>query len=108
MRKRSASTDQQISEGKVYAMLSYLSILCIIPLVFQRNNTFVLGHAKQGLIIFLGEVAVFIAHIILGYWLWRLGMFIFGIYSFVGLITSLQGRNAQLPLVSKLADSITL
>jgi uncharacterized membrane protein len=108
MAKSQSTHDQQILEGKVFAFLSYLSILCIIPLLFKKENPFVLKHGKQGLILFLGEVGVFIIHIILGLWILRLGMFIFGVLSFIGLIASLQGREADLPIVSKLADSITL
>jgi len=106
--KRQSNDDQQILEGKVFAILSYLSILCIIPLVLKRDNAFVLKHGKQGLILFLGEVAVFIIHIILGLWILRLGMFIFGVLSFIGLIAALQGRDVDLPIVSGLANSITL
>lgn len=102
------SKSQQILEGKVFAMLSYLSILCIIPLVFKKENPFVLKHSKQGLILFLGEVAVFIIHIILGQWILRLGMFVFGVMSFIGIITSLQGRDINLPIISRLGDTITL
>jgi len=105
---KSQSKDQHILEGKIFAIISYLSILCIIPLIFKKDNPFVLKHSKQGLILFLGEVAVFIVHIILGQWILRLGMFVFGVFSFIGLIASLQGRDVQLPIVSKLADSITL
>ena len=108
MNKRPSDKDQQILEGKVFAILSYLSILCIIPLVLKKDNPFVLKHSKQGLILFLGEVAVFILHIILGLWILRLGMFIFGVLSFIGLIAVLQGRDAQLPFVSDLANSVTL
>jgi len=108
MSKQQSSKEQQILEGKVFAILSYLSILCIIPLVFKKDNPFVLKHGKQGLILFLGEVAVFIVHIILGQWILRLGMFVFGVFSFIGLIASLQGREVKLPIVSKLADSVTL
>ena len=108
MNKNASSTDPQILEGKIFAILAYLSILCIIPLVLKKNNSFVLKHGKQGLILFLGEVAVFIIHIILGQWILRLGMFVFGVLSFVGLIAALQGRDAELPIVSNLARSITL
>jgi len=108
MNRLQSNKDQQILEGKIFAILSYLSILCIIPLVFKKDNSFVLKHSKQGLILFLGEVAVFIVHIILGQWILRLGMFVFGVFSFFGLIASLQGRDAKLPIVSKLADSVTL
>ena len=108
MNKRQSEKDQQILEGKIFALLSYLCILCIIPLVFKKDNAFVLKHAKQGLILFLGEVAVFIVHIILGLWILRLGMFVFGVLSFIGLIAALQGKDAELPVVSNLAQSITL
>ena len=108
MNKRQSDNDQQILEGKVFAILSYLSILCIIPLALKKDNPFVLKHGKQGLILFLGEVAVFILHIILGQWILRLGMFVFGVLSFIGLIAVLQGRDVELPVVSNLANSITL
>ena len=106
--RRPSNKDQQILEGKIFAFLSYLSILCIIPLVFKRDNPFVLKHSKQGLILFLGEVAVFILHIILGQWLLRFGMFVFGVLSFIGLIMVLRGRDGEMPVISQLADSITL
>ncbi|HQP10389.1 MAG TPA: hypothetical protein PKV41_03285 [Candidatus Omnitrophota bacterium] len=105
---QSSRVDPQILEGKIFAMLSYLSILCIIPLVFKKDNPFVLKHGKQGLVLFLGEVAVFIVHIILGLWILRLGMFVLGVISFIGLIAALQGREAELPVVTGLAESITL
>jgi len=106
--KNRSGHDQQILDGKTFALLSYLSILCILPLLFKKDNPFVLKHGKQGLILFLGEVAVFILHIILGQWVLKTGMFLFGVLSFIGLIACLQGRNVELPLVTKLADSITL
>jgi uncharacterized membrane protein len=102
------SGESQILEGKIFALLSYLSILCILPLLFKRENTFVLQHGKQGLVIFLGEVAVFIIHIILGPWIFRLGIFIFGIFSFLGIIAVLKGRYVRLPVVADIADKITL
>ena len=108
MNKQQSDKDQEILEGKVFAILAYLSILCIVPLVLKKDNAFVLKHGKQGLVLFLGEVAAFIVHIILGQWILKLGMFVFGVLSFIGLIAALQGRDAELPVVSNLADSITL
>ena len=107
MNKRQSDKDQQILEGKIFAFLSYLCILCIIPLVFKKDNPFVLRHAKQGLVLFLGEVAAFIVTILLP-WMVKPAVLLLGILSFIGLIATLQGRDAQLPIVSRLADSITL
>lgn len=108
MKKRSKSEETQILEGKIFAVLSYLSILCIIPLLFKKENPFVLAHGKQGLVLFLAEVAVFIIHIILGSWILRLGIFILGVLSFIGIIHVLQGRYVKLPLISDIAESIYL
>jgi len=108
MNKRRASEHKQITEGKVLAILSYLSVLCIIPLAFQKNNPFVMHHGKQGLVIFVAEVALFVIHIILGAWILKLGIFILGVFSFVGIIFVLRGEYVQLPIVHKIAEQITL
>lgn len=108
MTKRTANEDPQIIEGKVFAILSYLSILCIIPLVLKKENPFVLSHGKQGLIIFVAEVAVFIIHIILGQWFLKFGIFVLGVYSFVGIIRVLQGKYVRLYGVADIAQKVTL
>jgi uncharacterized membrane protein len=100
--------DPEVLEGKVYAILSYLSIFCIIPLVIKKDNAFVLKHGKQGLVIFIAQVAVFIIHIILGNWFLRLGMFILGVVSLLGIIFVLKGEYVKIPIVSNIADKITL
>jgi len=108
LNKRLTKEEKQILEGKIFAVLAYLSILCIIPLVFKKDNPFVLKHGKQGLVLFVGEVAVFIVHIILGTAVLKLGMFVLGVLSFIGIIFSLNGRYIKIPLVSDLAEKITL
>ena len=102
------ASGDDVLEGKVIAILSYLSILCIIPLLFKRNNLFVLKHSKQGLVIFVAEVAIFILHIILGIWFLKLGMFILLTLSFIGLLAVLRGQYIQMPVVSSIAEKITL
>ena len=108
MRKPVINGDDTISEGKIYAILAYLSILCIIPLILKKDNPFVLQHGKHGLVLFLAEVAVFILHIILGVWFLKLGMFVLGVLSFVGIIFVLQEKEVRLPVVSDWADKISL
>ena len=36
---------EQILEGKIFAILAYLSILCIIPLILKKENTLKAGEA---------------------------------------------------------------
>ena len=100
--------DQDILEGKVFAILAYLSILCIIPLVFKKGNSFALKHAKQGLVIFVAWVAFFVLHIVLGDWLLQFGNFICGLYSFIGIIFAIKGEYIRLWLAADIAENITI
>ena len=104
---RPKNKEVQVVEGKVFAILSYLSILCIIPLILKKDNDFVLFHWKQGLVIFVGEVAVFIMSIVLPGIL-RPGMFILLAFSFLGFIAVLKGHYLKLPIVAEIAVKITL
>ena len=98
---------EEILEGKIFAVLAYLSGLCILPLVFKKENAFVLPHAKQGLVLFVAEVIVFVASIVIPEGLTKLCALILGILSLWGMIESLRGRLVQLPVVSPIADKIT-
>jgi fumarate reductase subunit D len=101
-------SSQEILEGKIFALLSYLTILCIIPLVLKRDNPFVLAHGKQGLVLFIGEVAAFVASIILPTLLIKICYFAFGILSLWGIIECLRGNFIRMPFVSDIADKIIL
>ncbi len=97
----------EILDGKMYAVLSYLSILCIIPLIIKKNNRFVLAHGKQGLVLFVAEVAMLVLSIVFP-WGFRPLMFIFFLWSFWGMITAIRGQFVELPVVAGIADKITL
>ena len=102
-------TDEaEILEGKIFALLAYLSVLCIIPLVFKKENKFALFHGKQGLVIFVGQVAIFIVNIILGPWILKLGCFLLGVFSLIGIMAALKGRFLKLPVIWDIAEKITL
>jgi len=100
-------TDDTVIDGKVLAVLAYLSILCIIPLVWKKDNAFALYHGKQGLVLFVGQVAVFVASIIFPI-LFKVGMFIIGVLSLYGIVAVLEGRKCTFPVVSDIAAKITL
>ena len=74
----------------------------------KKDNKFVLSHGKQGLVIFIGEVTVFVMHIVLGQWILKLGSFLFGVISLWGIIEVLRGRYVNFPVISDIANKITL
>jgi len=98
---------EDILDGKIYCILSYLSILCIIPLILKKNNPFVLAHGKQGLIIFIIQTAVWILSIVVPAILTPL-TFVLMVLSFIGLISVLKGEFIRLPIMADLADKISL
>lgn len=105
-----AAKDKEIKEGKFFAVISYISFLCIISLVLKKDNPFALYHAKQGLVLFVMEVVCFLISIVpfLGWLLVVMGFVIFPIFSALGIFQALMGNNGRLPIVSDIADNIVL
>ncbi len=98
---------KSIDEDRVFAMLSYISVLCVFPLLYKKDNEFVVSHARQGLAMFLCEFAVFIASIILPF-LMKPFLFIFGILAFWGMIKALRGERVELPFIYPLSNKLVL
>jgi uncharacterized membrane protein len=96
-----------ILDGKMYAVLAYLSIFCIVPLIIKKNNTFVLSHGRQGLVLFVAEVATLVVSIVLP-WVFRPFLFILFGFSFWGMVVAIRGQFVELPVISKIAEKITI
>lgn len=105
-------TDKQkeIEEGKFFAVISYISFLCIISLILKKDNKFTLYHAKQGLVLFVFEVAAFILSVIpiLGFLIRILGLLIFTLVSLWGILQALMGNCGRIPIISPIASKIVL
>jgi len=98
---------EDIIDGKMYAVLAYLSILCIIPLILKKRNPFVLAHGKQGLVLFIAQVGVLILSIILP-WSFAPLMFVLLVFSFWGMIAVLRGDMVDLPIIADISKKIDL
>src|SRR5205823_3807031 len=53
------------SDRTIMLVLSYLGILCLIPLLMKKDDPEVQWHAKNGTVLFGAEVVVFIVRIML-------------------------------------------
>jgi len=56
MEEKNINNKKDIEENKVAAALSYVWILCLVPLFLKKNSKFCQFHAKQGLLLFIVEV----------------------------------------------------
>lgn len=66
------------ADSKIFAALSYISLLFIIPWIIKKEDRFVMYHVKQGVALFLAEAIVWII-------LWFLETLLITIFSFGAL-----------------------
>lgn len=102
--------DKEVQEGKLFALLAYISILCFVPLLLKRDNRFAYFHAKQGLILFLGEVLAAILSVIpfFGLIIKAVALAVFSLVSVVGIVQVLMGQYWKMPYVYPIAEKITI
>lgn len=102
--------EQEIREGKFFAIISYVSFLCIITLVLKKSNKFALYHARQGLVLFVMEVAAFILSIIplLGWLIGVFGYALFLLVSIWGIMQAALGIYCRIPVISEISERVIL
>ncbi|MCX5694868.1 MAG: hypothetical protein NT014_07130 [Candidatus Omnitrophica bacterium] len=105
-----SSQEKEIHEGKFFAVISYVSFLCIITLILKKDNKFALYHAKQGLVLFVMEVAAFILSIIpfLGWLIGIFGYALFLLVSLWGIMQAALGVNIRIPLITEISEKVVL
>ena len=85
-------------EDRNIALLSYLFLLVLIPLLTKRENEFVMFHAKQGVVLaivwFIAPFTFILAPL---FYLFSL------IMSIMGIMNVLNGKKQELPLIGKFA-----
>ena len=102
-----------VDEGKVWCILAYLGVLCFIPLLTQKQNSFVMFHARQGLVLFITEMIMVILNIFLS-GISFVGLFFAFVFSLLGLacavlsiigiIQAIQGKEWKLPILGDFAQ----
>ncbi len=102
--------EQVIKEGRFFAVISYVSFLCIITLLLKKNNNFALYHAKQGLVLFVMEVVAFILSIIplLGWLIGIFGYMLFLLVSLWGIMQAALGIYCRIPIVTEISENVIL
>ena len=102
--------DKVVEEGKIFALVGYIGILCLIPLLLKKDNKFAYHHGKQGLVLFIAEIGAGIVGIIpvIGW----LVAFAVGVgclvLSLMGIIQCLGGNYWRAPFVADFADKIKI
>jgi fumarate reductase subunit D len=98
------------SEQLGYGVLSYLSIFCLVPILMKKEDDFIKFHAKQGLMLFIVEVAIGIIGIIpfLGGIILTLGVLLCGLVSLAGIVQVLMGNKWSIPVISEWSEKFKI
>jgi len=94
------SDNQDVESNKVIASLSYIFILCLVPLLLKKNSEFTQFHARQGLTItaawFLSWVIGIIPIFIIFSFLINIVLLV---VSILGVIKTLNGESWKIPYI---------
>lgn len=97
---------QKQNEKDSIGVLSYIGILFLVPLLARKDDTFTQFHAKQGLALFICEVATsFIAWIpVIGWIVGLVGWIMWLVLSITGIMNVVKGKQIPLPVIGKLGE----
>lgn len=90
------------SSNKVMAVLAYLGILVLVPLLAAKESKFARFHTNQGLILLICSIVSFfiskVPSIAFISWILNIAILILAI---IGIINAVKGETKELPLVGK-------
>ena len=106
---------EDVEENKLFCILSYLGILCLIPLLSGNKSPYLRFHVNQGLVLFLSAIILNMARALLaGLWIFgKLDSYVVSpLFTFmnvlmfaltvIGISNVVRGKAAELPLIGKI------
>lgn len=93
------------NRARFMALISYISVLCLIPLIFDENDPYVRFHARQGVILWIwGVLAIFSLHLPgIGGFIFSASAIMITLMSLYGMLSVLLSKNWRLPFLARLA-----
>lgn len=97
-------------EQMVFGILSYLWVLVLIPLLVKKDDDFVHFHAKQGLVLLIVWIAVWIIAFFpfVGWLISSLAFVCLGIICLIAIVKVLMGQKWEIPFISTYADKLNM
>ncbi len=96
------------AKSRFLAFISYLGILCLVPLVINNDDEYVDFHARQGLILWMwGVLAIFGLYVpVAGQMFFRVSALLIMIFSMIGLISVALTRAWKIPVIGNWAEAL--
>ena len=93
-------SQSDISSNKLMAILSYIGILVLIPLLAAKDSPYARYHANQGLVLLVFLIIVLILGKIWGFLGW-VGFIVWFVLAIIGIVNAAKGRAKELPIIGK-------
>lgn len=104
-------SDYIVNERTIMASLSYVGPLVLIPFLTKKEDSFIMFHVKQGLVIFGLEIVIMLLTTMSFGLLVPITMFInIGLFilSIVGILNALKRKEESVPLTGAWAEKIKI
>ena len=87
--------------SRLLAVMSYLGVLSLVPLVMNRDDSYVQFHARQGVILWMWEVLAIYTLLIpaVGNFFFRFSSLACLVLSVIGVLSVLLGRAWKFPVI---------
>ncbi len=96
--------------SRFLAAISYLGVLCLVPVILKIKSDYVRFHTRQGLILFIVEIISILIWVVpfIGWIIGFVGWIICFIFSLAGLVNGIAGREWKMPFLSKFTDKVKI
>lgn len=97
-------------DDNMIAILSYIGILFLVPMLAAKDNEFAKYHAKQGLVLFIAEIATALVAWIpfIGWIIGLVAWIMWLVLSIMGIVNVVGGKKKPLPIIGSLADKFKI
>ncbi|MFC1741153.1 DUF4870 domain-containing protein [Nanoarchaeota archaeon] len=106
------SSSKEVDDGKAFAFLGvFLGIIgFIIVLLAKKDNKYAMFYAKQGLVLTIAWVILWVIGIIpvLGWIISFLGSILLLVLWIIGWVYALGGTEKEIPLIGQFAEKINI
>lgn len=87
--------------SRLLAVMSYLGVLSLVPLVMNRNDSYVQFHARQGVVLWMWEVLAIYTLLVpaVGNFFFRFSSLACLVLSVIGVLSVLLGRAWKFPII---------
>ncbi|MFH1522600.1 MAG: hypothetical protein ABIE43_02145 [Patescibacteria group bacterium] len=99
---KKTTKDSDVEANKNIAVMSYLWILCLVPLLGKKDSEFAQFHAKQGLILFVASLFTIVP------FFGQILMLVLIVISVLGLVKAYNGERWEIPFVYDWSKKIKL